>query len=98
MKETKAPGGYNLLASPVEVEIVDADDDGELDGKVKNAAEGATGEAVALVTLMVENDNGFQLPTTGGIGTILFTAVGVVLMGAAVVLVIVALKKKRAED
>ncbi len=98
LKETKAPGGYNLLASPVEVEIVDADDDGELDGKVKNAAEGATGEAVALVTLMVENDNGFQLPTTGGIGTILFTAVGVVLMGAAVVLVIVALKKKRAED
>lgn len=98
LKETKAPGGYNLLASPVEVEIVDADDAGALDGQVEGAAADAIGAAVALVTLQVANDNGFQLPTTGGIGTILFTAVGVVLMGAAVVLVIVAFKKKRAEN
>lgn len=92
--ETKAPDGYNLLAAPVEVEVTDTDA-GELDGKVQGSAEDATGEAVALVPLTVENDDGFQLPITGGMGTILFTAVGVALMGAAVVLVIVAVKKRK---
>ena len=96
MKETKAPDSYNLLASPVEVTITDTDA-GMLDGKVDNA-KGENGEDVALVTLMVENDDGFRLPVTGGIGTILFTAVGVVLMGAAVVLLIVVFKKKKAEN
>ena len=96
LKETKAPDRYNLLASPVQVTITDTDA-GTLDGKVDNA-KGENGEDVALVTLMVENDDGFRLPVTGGIGTILFTAVGVVLMGAAVVLLIVVFKKKKAEN
>lgn len=95
LKETKAPGGYNLLASPVEVTITDTDN-GTLDGKVSGAAANATGEAVALVPLTVENDDGFQLPVTGGMGIFLFTMVGVVLMGAAVLLLMVALKKRKA--
>lgn len=96
--ETKAPGGYNLLEAPVSVEIKDKDDTNTLDGKVEGAAANAAGEAVALVTLTVENDDGFRLPTTGGMGTILFTAVGVVLMGCAVVLLIVVFRKKTAES
>lgn len=97
--ETKAPNEYNLLASPVAVEIKDTDATTDvLDGKVQGAAEGAAGEAAAMVALTVENDDGFQLPVTGGMGTILFTAVGVVLMGAAVVLVIVAVKKRKAAN
>lgn len=91
LKEITAPDGYNLLAGPVSVDIVDTDLDGEV--TVDNA-ELNTG----LVPLTVENDNGFQLPVTGGMGTILFTAVGVVLMGAAVVLLIIVIKKKRAEN
>ena len=91
LKETKAPGGYNLLASPVSVEIADSD----LNGSVTvNEQDITTG----LVPLNVENDNGFRLPVTGGMGTILFTAVGAVLMGAAVILLVIVLKRKKAEN
>ncbi len=74
--------------------ITDAEGTGTLDGQVETA-KGTTGEDVALVTLTVENNSGFQLPVTGGMGTALFTGVGVVLMGVAIVLVIVAVKKKK---
>lgn len=97
LKEITAPDGYNLLASPVKVTIEDKDGD-VLDGKVSGAAANATGEAVALVTLTVENDDGFQLPVTGGMGTILFTAVGILLMGAAVILLIFAVRKNRKQS
>ena len=39
-------------------------------------------------------DNGFVLPTTGGAGTLLFSVIGIVLMGAAVVMVVVVGKRK----
>ena len=97
LKEITAPDGYNLLASPVKVTIEDKDGD-VLDGKVSGAAANATDEAVALVTLTVENDDGFQLPVTGGMGTILFTAVGILLMGAAVILLIFAVRKNRKQS
>ena len=97
LKEITAPDGYNLLASPVKVTIEDKDGEA-LDGKVSGAAANATGEAVALVTLTVENDDGFQLPVTGGMGTILFTAVGILLMGAAVILLIFAVRKNRKQS
>lgn len=95
LKETKAPGGYNLLASPVEVVIADAEG-GALDGQVTGAAAGASGEAAALVTLTVENDNGFRLPVTGGAGTVLFAVGGAVLMSAAVICFIAVSKRKNA--
>ena len=89
LKETKAPNSYNLLKAPVSVTITDASN-GVLDGKVTD-----TNITTGLVPLTVENDDGFQLPVTGGMGTFLFTAVGVVLMGAAVILLVVVLKKKK---
>ncbi len=95
LKETKAPENYNLLTSPISVTITDADN-GTLDGRVSGAAANAEDEDAALVTLTVENDDGFQLPVTGGMGTLLFTAAGIVLMGAAVILLVVVLKKKKA--
>lgn len=91
LKETKAPDSYNLLASPVAVAITDVKD-GVLDG---NVIVGDTEQSTGLVPLTVENDNGFQLPVTGGIGTIMFTAVGMVLMCAAIVLIVVAFKVKK---
>ena len=94
LKETKAPDSYNLLESPIEVQIV-ANTDGStglLDGTVQNAST----DNNALRFLEVANDDGFQLPVTGGMGTVIFTAVGVALMGAAIVLVIIAVKKRKA--
>lgn len=95
LKEITAPNGYNLLAGPVSVEIADNDLDGAV--TVDNAEDNAELDT-GLVPLTVENDDGFRLPVTGGMGTILFTAVGVVLMGAAVILLVIALKRKKAEN
>ncbi len=94
LKEITAPNGYNLLAGPMSVTITDADG-GVLDGQVSGAA-GTSGEAVALVALTVENSDGFQLPTTGGIGTVLFTAIGIVLMAAVVLFLVIRKKKNKA--
>ena len=97
LKETKAPGGYNLLAAPVKVVVTDADTESDaLDGQVTGAAADASGEAAALVTLTVENDNGFRLPVTGGAGTVLFAVGGAVLMSAAVICFIAVSKRKNA--
>ena len=95
LKETKAPGGYNLLASPVKVVVTDAEG-GVLDGQVIGAAADASGEAVTLVTLTVKNDNGFLLPVTGGASTVLFAVGGAVLMSAAVICFIAVSKRKNA--
>lgn len=42
------------------------------------------------------DDAGFALPVTGGMGTMLFTIAGILLMGGAVALVVVAVRKRRA--
>lgn len=92
LTETKAPDGYNKLGSPVEITITDTD---PADGIVNDGAGGADG-ADGYVEQRVENSDGFQLPTTGGIGTVLFTAGGVLLMGLGViVLVFVSLRRRR---
>ena len=91
LTETKAPDGYNKLGSPVKITITDTDPNGIVDDGM-GGADGANG----YVEQTVENSDGFQLPTTGGIGTILFTAGGVLLMGLGViVLVFVILRRRR---
>src|SRR5699024_3595415 len=53
-----------------------------------------------IVSLEIVNtsyeDAGFDLPVTGGMGTMLFTIAGSLLMGGAVALVVVAVRKRRA--
>lgn len=92
LTETKAPDGYNKPGSPVEITITDTD---PADGIVNDGADGANG-ADGYVEQTVKNSDGFQLPTTGGIGTVLFMAGGVLLMGLGViVLVFVSLRRRR---
>lgn len=70
--EVEAPAGYNLVTTPKEVTI---------NG---NDAE----ETSLTITSEVENKSGTQLPSTGGIGTTIFYAIGAVLViGAGIVLV-----------
>ena len=80
--ETRTSDGYNLLAEEVKINIA-------ADGKVTLA----DGTEAANETVTVNNEKGIRLPSTGGMGTVAFAVVGLIVMaGAAVTLII----KKRA--
>lgn len=98
LKETKAPDGYNLLSAPVTLAITATTANGQnwTDGLAasaltklqitsdKTTTDGDT--STGIVSLNVANNSGSTLPTTGGIGTTIFTVSGVVLMIAAAVI------------
>ena len=98
LKEIKAPDGYNLLAQPVKITITDG---GETDDGTTTPADGIVDDENATTGYVsgttITNTQGFTLPTTGGMGTVLFTAGGVVLMGAGLVLLVVFLRRRRAK-
>lgn len=88
LTETKAPAGYNKLKDPITVTIKDVD----VNGKVENIE--STEIESGYVELNVENSQGVELPVTGGMGTILFTAGGILLIGGALVLLLIARRKR----
>lgn len=88
LKETKAPAGYNLMETPVKVEIIPKYDlngkeiSVKVDYKVDDVPQDSN-------TVGVRNSSGSTLPVTGGMGTILFYGFGAVLiLGSAVLLVV----------
>ncbi len=85
LKETVAPEGYNIASNPVEVIIADDDVNGILDDE-----DSSTG----IYSLSFPNSEGFTLPVTGGIGTVVFVAGGIVFVGLGIALLVVAMKKK----
>lgn len=93
LKETKTVGGYTLLTKYVEFNLVDENSDGLPDGKLDNAKGENTDSNILSKT--VDNKKGFTMPTTGGMGTYIFTIGGLVVMVGAVLL-LVSSKKKRA--
>lgn len=110
LKETKAPDGYVLPEEGITINLVDADGaNGEPNG-VLDTTSGATGttvrdDSVSIVasktlSLGVDNTNyddaGFNLPKTGGMGTMIFTIAGIILMAGAITMVVVISRKKRA--
>lgn len=106
--ETKTVDGYNLLTKPVEVNLNVTytttwktsdtfDNTGKLvkhkvDTIVFTNANGDTAKKELTVTNII-NRKGFNLPTTGGFGTLLFSGIGVLLVLAGVS-VLFSLKKK----
>lgn len=58
------------------------------------SADSTTQQGIKVQTVI--NSKGFTLPTTGGIGTFVFTFAGIAMMAAAVILLITG-KKKKAE-
>ena len=93
LTETKAPDGYIKLSAPVTITITDADPNGRVDDG-SASADGTDG----YVELTVENGKGFTLPSTGGMGTMLFTAIGTVLMGGGLVLLLLYLRRRNRQE
>lgn len=84
LREVKAPAGYNILASDVEVVIT-----------ATKSADGTT-LTYTPVTAKINNQSGTELPSTGGMGTTIFYVLGGVLMAGAFVLLVVR-KRMRTE-
>ncbi len=93
--ETKAPDGYVISDEPFEIEIVDQIGElgsvgtltvtGHHKGEIGHIVN-TNGIAESILTVWAEitNKPGSALPETGGIGTTIFTILGVVLMAGAV--------------
>ena len=102
LTETKAPGGYVKLSTPVEIIVNDSKKSGT-DSTFEDGANGKTDTTDDNITTEVNdgyvntkitNTQGFTLPTTGGMGTVLFTAGGVLLMGAGLVVLVLFLRRR----
>lgn len=104
--ETATVDGYNLLSAPVKVEIqvtyakkwtvVDTYEGDKLTHHRESVEYfGGTGEQPnnGFATTTIINRKGFNLPVTGGFGTLLFSGIGVLLVLAGVS-VLFSLKKK----
>lgn len=105
LTEIKAPDGYVLPANP-DVTITLVDETGSEDGKLDSTSN-ASGTIVNQTITDTPDDNvlelgvtnktsdeaGFELPNTGGMGTLIFTVGGILLMAGAVIFLVVSKKK-----
>lgn len=87
LNETKAPEGYNKLFEMAQFEV-----DGK-DNLVDDLTENNEYDADINGGVQVVNNTGSLLPSTGGIGTTVFYAAGIILMAGAVFFVV---RRKRA--
>lgn len=99
LTETKAPDGYVVPTGTITVVIADQEPNGTIDkADVTTTGSIQVGEDSAVVNTNVvsfnvvntsADDAGFQLPTTGGMGTVMFTVCGILLMGGAVAVLLI---------
>ena len=90
--ETKAPDGYNLLKSPIKVEINRGENSITVDGG-KNSI-GTLKENT--LTIQVANQAKFQLPATGSWSRLILGFTGAIIAGTAVIMYLL-LQKRRKE-
>ncbi len=100
LEETAAPKGYNILTDSIKVTIAPSYTGtpkvlDTLSGTV-NDADATTDEPTGNITVVVANNKGAQLPSTGGIGTKIFYILGgTLVIGSGAALVI---KKRMSKD
>ena len=102
LKETKTIANYNLLSKPFEfkVEVTETTtwtEDGSFtpDGSIVKTYQSTTytpTDPTGIATII--NKKGFVLPQTGGMGYLLFCAVGIALIGGGAMLIFGGRKKK----
>lgn len=92
--ETKTVKDYNLLKAPVKVnlkvEYVTTTENGVT--KTEFTENNKPSDGTHTETII--NKKGFQLPTTGGMGTLLFSVIGVIVMIAAAFILLKGRKKE----
>ncbi len=94
LKEVKAPEGYNKLREEIEIEVnARCDEFGTITWSVEDKTNNnlilaqiaeKDGTTIPEIKLQVENTTGFQLPSTGGTGTVIFTVIGLSIMLVAI--------------
>lgn len=108
LEETKAPAGYNGLKGEIKVDITNVKYD-ETDKTKLTSYDviytmpgAATGTTVTVSTnnmteIPVLNKAGVTLPSTGGRGSMAFTVIGVIIIGAMMASSLMSKKRKSAE-
>lgn len=107
--ETKTHKDYNLLTKPVDANLTldcttkwndtkTFDADGKLikNEYSKTEVKNSDGTLYNYAEILIINRKGFNLPTTGGFGTLLFSGIGVLLVVAGVGVLLSLKKKNRA--
>lgn len=93
--ETKTVEGYNLLKAPVKVNLnVEYETTTTENGVTKTEFTENNKPSDGTHTETIINKKGFQLPTTGGMGTLLFSVIGVIVMIAAAFILLKGRKKE----
>ena len=95
--ELVAPDGYNLLKEPIEITIGWKAPENLGEDCTWTVSGGNATVNNGMIELNVQNQKGAQLPSTGGIGTTVFYAVGGVLVIGAAVLLVARKRMKAAE-
>lgn len=114
LKETKVPAGYYAPKGGFEVKLTGERDVNVLNGKLAAASSftaiNATDSALITGTASVngteqnrldaslKNSSTPVLPTTGGVGTVMFTVIGLLCMGAALWFFLFARRRRKDEQ
>lgn len=113
LKETKVPTGYYAPKGGFEVKLTGERDVNVLNGKLAAASSFTAINATDNVLLGTASVNGTEqnrldaslknsstpvLPTTGGVGTVMFTVVGLLCMGAALWFFLFARRRRKDEQ
>ncbi len=103
LKEIKAPEGYNKLREEIEIKIsAICDEFGTITWTVEEKNNNnlihaqivvKEGTTIPEIKLQVENTTGFQVPVTGGSGTIIFILLGISIMLISVIMKLLSIDK-----